>query len=47
MNTILETYAYFKLCLCFAEDILTVVSLLITAIVFLFNFFYSLKLKRN
>lgn len=46
MNTLLENYAYFKLCLCFAEDILTVISLLITASVFLFNFF-QLKLKRN
>lgn len=46
MNSLIETYAHFKLCLCLAEDIITVISLLITGLVFLCNFF-QLKLKRN
>ena len=47
MSTLLETYAYFKICLCITEDVLTVIYFVLTGITFLFNFFYSLKLKRN
>ena len=47
MNSLLETYAHFKLWLFLLEDIITAISLLITGSIFLFNFFYSLKLKRN